>query len=113
MKRKLGNVESESLSVSSHPFHFLSFLHYLSISSSFSHSLSIFSQPGCQAATICATLCLVLIVFFFPVHSSYQRIKPSETLRTLYSLECPALLLERKGVGSLSLLFRSVVPVKL
>ena len=32
------------------------FPHALSISSSFSHSLSIFSQPGCQGATICATL---------------------------------------------------------
>ena len=31
------------------------FLHSLSISSSFSHSLSIFSQTGCQDATICAT----------------------------------------------------------
>ena len=51
--------------------------------------------------------------FSFPVHNSYQRIKPSVTLRTLYSVEYPALLLERKGVGSLSLLFRSVVPVKL
>ena len=33
-----------------------SFPQSLSISSSFSHSLSIFSQPGCQAATSCATL---------------------------------------------------------
>ena len=32
------------------------FPHYLSISYSFSHSSSIFSQPGCQAATSCATL---------------------------------------------------------
>ena len=32
------------------------FPHSLSISSSFSHSLSIFSQPGCQAAASCATL---------------------------------------------------------
>ena len=31
------------------------FPHSLSISSSFSHSLFIFSQPGCYAATICAT----------------------------------------------------------
>ena len=31
------------------------FPHSLSISSSFSHYLSIFSQPGCQAATSCAT----------------------------------------------------------
>ena len=30
--------------------------HYLSISYLFSHSSSIFSQPGCQAATSCATL---------------------------------------------------------
>ena len=40
-------------------FHFLiisPFPHSLSISSSFSHSRSIFSQPGCQAATSCATL---------------------------------------------------------
>ena len=32
------------------------FLHSLSISSPFFHSLSIFLQPGCQDATICATL---------------------------------------------------------
>ena len=35
---------------------FFPFPHSLSISSSFSHSRSIFSQPGCQAATSCATL---------------------------------------------------------
>ena len=58
IKGKWGNVENlspfpHSLSISS------PFPHFLSISSSFSHSLSIFSQPGCQAATSCATLCLV------------------------------------------------------
>ena len=40
-------------------FHFLIFSPFppsLSISSSFSHSLSIFSKPGCQAATSCSTL---------------------------------------------------------
>ena len=50
IERKWGNVQSETLSISSH------FSHSLSISTSFSHSLSIFSQPGCQAATSCATL---------------------------------------------------------
>ena len=39
------------------------FPHYLSISSSFSHSLSIFSQPGCQADTICATLYCTIPIF--------------------------------------------------
>ena len=54
-----GNVESESFCISSFSPHFLilsPFPHYLSISSSSSHSLSIFSQAGCQAATSCATL---------------------------------------------------------
>ena len=40
------------------------FPHSLSISSSFSHSLSIFLQPGCQAATICATLILKRTILF-------------------------------------------------
>ena len=52
IKRKGGNVESESLSISSISLHFLILspfpLHFL--------ILSIFLQPGCQAATICATL---------------------------------------------------------
>ena len=48
--RKRGNIESESLSISS------SFTHSLSISSSFPHSLSISLQPRCQDATIYATL---------------------------------------------------------
>ena len=38
-------------------------LHSLSISSPFTHSLSIFSQPGCQAATSCATLHKRIIKF--------------------------------------------------
>ena len=43
---------------------FSTFPHFLYISSSFSHSLSIFSQPGCQAATSCATLSLSNWLFF-------------------------------------------------
>ena len=41
------------------------FPHFLSISSSFSHSLSIFSQPGCQAATSCVTLVREMISLYF------------------------------------------------
>ena len=48
-----------SLSISSFSFHFLIIfpfpLHFLFLSP-FPYSLSIFLQPGCQAATICATL---------------------------------------------------------
>ena len=59
MERELGNGErgrkqrenEEMQRVNLSPFP-----HFLSISSSFPHSLSISSQPGCQAATICATL---------------------------------------------------------
>ena len=41
------------------------FPHSLSISSSFSHSLSIFSQPGWQAGTTCAALTLTLITKWY------------------------------------------------
>ena len=43
------NMETERVNLSQFP-------HSLSIPSSFSLSLSIFSQPGCQAAKTCATL---------------------------------------------------------
>ena len=49
MRKWRENGEMKRVSLSPFP-------HSLSISSSFSHSLSIFLQPGCQAATICATL---------------------------------------------------------
>ena len=49
-----GNVESESFSISSFSLHFLPFPHSLSIFSSFSHLLSIFSQRWLQG---CNKLC--------------------------------------------------------
>ena len=65
MERELGNGErgrkqrenEEMQRVNLSPFP-----HFLSISSSFPHSLSISSQPGCQAATICATLLYIAIL---------------------------------------------------
>ena len=64
------------LSISSFSLHFLilcpfphslsissQFPHFPSISSSFPHSLSISSQPGCKAATDCATLILNMNIF--------------------------------------------------
>ena len=39
------------------------FPHSLFFSSSFSHSLSIFSQPGCQAGTNCAALYEIMVIF--------------------------------------------------
>ena len=54
------------LSIFSFSRYFLS-LHFL-IFSQLSHSLPIFSQPGCQAATSCATLVLLSKLVFF-VHN--------------------------------------------
>ena len=59
MDREGGNKEKIRKCRERISLHFLIlsiFPHSLTISSSFSHSLSIISQPGCQAATICATL---------------------------------------------------------
>ena len=61
-KKKWGNVENESLSTPS------SFSLEISISSSFSHSLSIFLHPRCKNAASCAAL-----VVFSIRHKSQTR----------------------------------------
>ena len=50
----------------------------LSISSSFPHYLSIFSQPGCQDATICATLIntIIIIILIIIIITSISNFLP-------------------------------------
>ena len=61
------------------------FPHSLSISSSFSHSPSIFLQPGCQDATICATLISFNIIqcSIITVNCGDQEILPKYDLHTI------------------------------
>ena len=88
MDREGGNKEKMRKSWEWISFHFLIlslFPHSLSISSSFSHSLSIFSQPGCQDATICATLISFNIIqcSIITVNCGDQEILPKYELHTI------------------------------